>query len=143
MQIALASDHAGYQLKTILTQYLANVKISYRDFGVEGGSVAVDYADYAHLLCQAICEGEVEKAVLICGSGIGMAISANRHTNIRAALCHNIELVELSRQHNDANILVLGARFVEADLACKMLDKFLQTCFEGGRHCARVAKIEL
>ncbi len=136
----IASDHAGYRLKEVLIAHLKKHDIAVSDLGTDNDE-SVDYTDYAHPLCDGIANGEAEYGILICGSGIGMSMVANRHPHIRAALCYNAEIAKLARQHNDANILVLGERFTEQTEACKILDNFLQTCFERGRHERRIAKL--
>ena len=140
--VALASDHAGVALKADLIDYLQSKNITCVDLGTNSNE-SVDYPDYAQKLCQLIHHKKATKGVLICGTGIGVSIAANRHPAIRAALCFNEEMAELARKHNDANILALGGRFIEKDLARKMLDKFLQTCFDKGRHEKRIEKIDL
>ncbi len=140
MPIAIASDHAGYPLKVALTQYMQQADIAYVDLGTDD-ELSVDYNDYAEKLCSAIKQQQVERGILICGTGIGMSIAANRHDFIRAALCFDADMASLCRAHNDANILVLAGRIISTEQACKMLDNFLQTCFESGRHARRVAKL--
>ncbi len=140
IQLAIASDHAGFPLKHALAERLQAESISFIDIGTFGTD-RVDYPDYAHALAQSIEKGEVEIGVLICGSGQGMAIAANKHKQIRCALCWNKEITELSRAHNNANVLALPGRFLEEDEAWNMLLTFLQTPFEGGRHADRVNKI--
>jgi ribose 5-phosphate isomerase B len=138
--IAIASDHAGVDLKDALTHELADMGLEVKDFGTQG-TASVDYPDFAHAL-----SGWVEKnngtGVLICGSGIGMSIAANRHKGIRAALCQTAAQSELARKHNDANVLCLGARIVNEETARECLQQFLKTTFEGGRHANRVAKLD-
>lgn len=138
--IAIGADHAGYGLKRVLNDDLARNGYVVRDMGTDGEE-SVDYPDFASHVAQAVLNGDADCGVLICGSGIGMSIAANRNPGIRAALCFNDEMARLSRQHNDANILVLGARFIPEQEAAKCLDAFLTTEFEGGRHARRVGKL--
>jgi len=138
--IAIASDHAGYDLKESVKSYLDNLGYEVLDFGTNSKE-SVDYPDYANELCKSIDDGRCSIGILICHSGIGMSIAANRHKKIRAALCYNPELVRLTRQHNDSNVLVLGSGYVSEELAFKMIDTFLNTEFEGGRHQSRIDKI--
>ncbi|MCH9853114.1 MAG: ribose 5-phosphate isomerase B [Alphaproteobacteria bacterium] len=140
--IAIACDHAGFALKQHLCLHLQTHQLCDKiiDFGTDSEQ-SVDYPDYAHLLCEAITKGDVDTGILICGSGTGMVITANRYPDSRAALCYNTEMARLARLHNNANIIVLGARFITETDACNMLDAFLQTEFEGGRHERRLNKI--
>lgn len=138
--VAIGADHAGFDLKRVLKAELAARGVAVRDFGTDG-TESVDYPDYAGPVANAVAGGEVEAGILVCGSGIGMSIAANRHPGIRAALCCNSEMAQMSRLHNDSNILVLGARFIAEDEAKACLDAFLTTEFEGGRHARRVGKL--
>ncbi|WP_439814384.1 ribose 5-phosphate isomerase B [Zavarzinia sp. CC-PAN008] len=138
--IALASDHAGVALKDALRQDLEARGFSVLDLGTNSAE-SVDYPDFAHALAAAIGDGRVARGIAICGTGIGMSIAANRHDGVRAALVHDRATAELCRQHNDANVLVLGARNTEEAMARACLDAFLETPFEGGRHARRVAKL--
>lgn len=138
--IAIASDHAGVALKASLTSELESLGFAAKDFGTKG-SESVDYPDFAHTLSEWV-EKNNGRGVLICGSGIGMSIAANRHKGVRAALCHDANTATLSRQHNDANVLCLGARIVDEKTAKAALKAFLTTTFEGGRHQRRVEKLE-
>lgn len=138
--IAIGGDHAGFVYKTQLVEKLTSLGYEIKDFG-PFTDASVDYPDYVHPLCDAIERGQMDKGVIICGSGNGVAITANKHQGIRAAICWNEELAALSRQHNDANLLALPARFITYELAEKMVNIFLSTEFEGGRHQARVNKI--
>ncbi len=138
--IAIASDHAGFELKELLKNTLLQQGYAVDDLGAHG-TQSVDYPDYAHALAGIIEKTPHAKGVLICGSGIGMSIAANRHKGVRAALCQTAEAAKLSRQHNDANVLCLGARLVSAEVAKDALAQFLSTGFEGGRHAARIAKL--
>jgi ribose 5-phosphate isomerase B len=139
-KIAIASDHAGVGLKAALKEALVAGGYEALDLGTEG-SASVDYPDFADALAARLAAGEVARGVLICGTGIGISIAANRHRAVRAALCHDVTSARLARQHNDANVLVLGARMVGAEVARDCLATFLETAFEGGRHQRRVAKL--
>src|SRR5690606_23489977 len=139
-KIAIGGDHAGFEYKRQLIDILAELGYEVQDFG-PGSDASVDYPDYVHPLCSAIEKGDADQGIVICGSGNGVAITANKHQGIRAALCWNEELAALSRQHNNANVLAIPARFISFDVAEKMVKVFLQTDFEGGRHQARVDKI--
>lgn len=138
--IAIAADHAGYALKRALGTVLADMGCHVVDLGTEGEE-SVDYPDYAARLAATLSRGEAGAGVLVCGSGIGMSIAANRHPGIRAALCGTVEMARLARQHNDANVLVLGGRLTDLETAAACLRTFLATPFEGGRHARRVAKL--
>ncbi|HLT07380.1 MAG TPA: ribose 5-phosphate isomerase B [Cyclobacteriaceae bacterium] len=139
-KIAIGGDHAGFEYKRQLIDILAELGYEVQDFG-PGSDASVDYPDYVHPLCSAIEKGDADQGIVICGSGNGVAITANKHQGIRAALCWNEELAALSRQHNNANVLAIPARFISFDVAENMVKVFLQTDFEGGRHQARVDKI--
>jgi len=139
--IALGADHAGLEFKNKLISFLKEKSMLYKDFGTYG-TESVDYPDYAHPIANAVESGEASFGVLICGSANGVAITANKHKGIRAAICWNEELASLARQHNDANIICIPARFVNSELAKKMIDLFIKTAFEGGRHLNRVKKID-
>jgi ribose 5-phosphate isomerase B len=141
MKIAIGSDHAGFQLKETLRTYLDNKGFEVKDFGTYSEERA-DYPDFAHPVASAVEHHEVERGVVICGSGNGVNMSANRHHGVRSALCWNEEITKLARQHNDANIIALPARFISMEEAEKCLDAFFSTPFEGGRHTDRVKKIE-
>lgn len=138
--IAIGGDHAGFEYKTELIKVLEEKGYEVKDFGPYSNASA-DYPDFVHPLCNAIEAGEFEQGILICGSGNGVAITANKHQGIRAALCWTEDLAALARQHNDANVLALPARFISLELASKLVDIFLNTDFEGGRHATRVNKI--
>ena len=140
--IALGGDHAGFSYKSFLKKQLENQNWEVLDFGPYNEEQC-DYPDFVHPLCQAMLAGKSPYGLLICGSGNGVAITANKYENIRAALCWNEELSRLARQHNDANVLALPARFIDLDTAWQMLQTFLQTPFEGGRHSRRVGKIPI
>lgn len=139
-KIALAGDHAGYEYKEKLRKYLEEKGYEVQDFGPYSAE-STDYADFAHPLASSVEDGNNDVGILICGSGNGVAITANKHQEIRAALCWNEELAALSRQHNKANVLCLPARFVSYELSEKMTETFLNTEFEGGRHGRRIDKI--
>lgn len=140
MKIALCSDHAGYELKSIIEGYLQANGIEYHDFGTYSAE-SCDYPDFAHKAAEAIEKGECEKGIAMCGTGNGIAMTLNKHQKIRAALCWDNELAALAREHNNANVLVLPARFIEPAKALQLVDTFLSTGFEGGRHQRRIDKI--
>jgi ribose 5-phosphate isomerase B len=140
MNILIASDHAGFELKQFIISNFNN--INWDDRGCYNLS-SVDYPDFAHLVAAYISEHPMEKGVLICGSGNGMQMAANKHPHVRAALCWSKEIAALSRTHNDANILVLPARFISQAEAAEIVAAFFETSFEGGRHKKRVEKINL
>lgn len=138
--IAVASDHAGVDLKNLLRDALVSKGFDVLDLGTNGKE-SVDYPDYGHAMGEAIASGRATRGVIVCGSGIGISIAANRHSAVRAALCTSGLMARLARQHNDANVLALGERLVGVAVALDCLDEFLNTEFEGGRHATRVAKI--
>ena len=140
MKIALGSDHAGFELKEDLRDYLAELKIDALDLGTYDPQ-PVDYPDVAGKVAEKVARGEVEKGLLICGAGIGMSIAANRFPGVRAALCHDHFTARASREHNNANILVLGGRLIGKALAREILKVWLETEFQGGRHQRRIDKI--
>jgi ribose 5-phosphate isomerase B len=139
-QLGVASDHAGLELKQALVSELEKRGIVVRDFGTTT-SASCDYPDFAHAVGRAIESKEIERALLVCGTGVGMSIAANRHPSVRAVVCSEALSARMSRQHNDANVLCIGARVVGAGTAIDILDAFLSAEFEGGRHAGRVAKI--
>lgn len=139
--ILIASDHAGFELKEKLEQALVELGYVVDDLG-PSSSASVDYADYAHPLAERISTGENARGVLLCGTGLGMSYAANRHANVRAAVAWTPEIAALAREHNDANVLVLPARFVGEEEGRKILKAWLDTPFAGGRHAQRIAKIE-
>jgi ribose 5-phosphate isomerase B len=141
MRIAIGADHAGFILKDHLRARLAEAGHELRDFGTHAAD-SVDYPDYAGLVAHCVAAGEAERGILVCGSGIGMAIAANRFRGVRAAACIDLFSARLARQHNDANVLTLGSRIVAPPLAEAIVDLFLDTPFEGGRHARRVAKLD-
>lgn len=138
--IGLASDHAGYELKEYIKTWLEAKGYSFKDFGTHSAA-SCDYADYAHPLALAVESGECYPGIAVCGSGQGIGITLNKHQGIRAALCWIPEIAHLARQHNDANILVMPGRFIDTDMADKIMDEFFTTEFEGGRHKARIEKM--
>ena len=138
--VALAADHAGFELKKLLRDEIRRRGLAVLDLGTHDGS-SVDYPDMAGRLAAALDDGRAHRGVLVCGTGIGISIAANRHRHVRAALCHDVTTATLARQHNDANVLVLGARVVGANVAIDSLAAFLDTAFEGGRHQRRVDKL--
>ena len=139
-KIAIGGDHAGFEYKSNLIEKLISLGYEVKDFG-PFSTDSVDYPDYVHPLSSALENGEFDLGIVICGSGNGVAITANKHQGIRAALCWNEELAALARQHNNANVLALPARFISYELAEKLAEIFLTTDFEGGRHQNRVSKI--
>ena len=140
-RIPIASDHAGVELKATLVVRLAALGYEPDDLGPHDGT-AVDYADFAHPLAERVAGGQARRGVLLCGTGLGMSYAANRHPGVRAAVAWAPEIAALARQHNDANVLVLPARFVGAEEGERILRTWLETEFEGGRHQRRVHKIE-
>lgn len=140
MKLAIASDHAGLQLKQELVEALKARKDQVHDHGTFSNE-SVDYPDFAALVCQAVGSGQAELGVLVCGTGIGMSIAANKHAGIRAAVCTNEFEARMTRAHNDANVLCLGQRVVGGGVGRAILEVFLETKFEGGRHQRRVQKI--
>jgi len=141
-RIPIASDHAGYEMKQKLEQLLGKMGYDVQDLGTNS-EASTDYPDYAHPLAHEISEGDAKRGILLCGTGLGMSYVANRYPHVRAAVVWAPEIAKLARQHNDANILVLPARFLSEPEAEEILKTFLDTPFEGGRHERRVEKIEL
>ena len=137
---AVCCDHAGYELKCIVEGYLESKNIEYKDFGTDSAD-SCDYADFAHPCAEAVESGECYPGIAMCGSGNGINMTLNKHQGIRAALCWTPELARLARAHNDANVLVMPARFIEPEVALAIVDAFLDTEFEGGRHQRRIEKI--
>lgn len=142
MKIGLASDHAGFSLKQFVKSYLEEKGIEYEDFGCFSGE-SCDYPDFAHRLGYAIDNGTVNLGIAICGSGEGISMTLNKHPHVRAALVWMPEIAHLARQHNDANVLAMPGRFIDEAMARKIMDEFLNTPFEGGRHVRRINKIPL
>lgn len=138
--LAIGCDHGGYDLKKEIIAHLTENGVEFKDFGTYDGN-SVDYPDIAKLVCQSILGGECENGILVCGTGIGISIAANKHKGIRAAVCSDEFSAKFTRLHNDANVLCLGGRVVAPGLACELVDIFLSTGFEGGRHALRVDKI--
>ena len=139
-KIYISSDHAGFKLKEIIKKYLLKKKMSYSDLGPSSDK-RVDYPDYAHKLARKVKISKNNVGILVCGSGMGMNIAANKHKNIRAAQCFNLKSTKLSRLHNDANIITLGSRLLTKKNALSCVSVFLNTKFEGGRHLKRIKKI--
>ena len=140
LSIALGADHAGWELKEALKAWLMDSGYQVLDFGTHGPD-AVDYPDYAVQVAEAVTVGKVERGVLICGTGIGMAIAANKVAGVRAALCGDAYTARMSREHNDANVLTLAGRMIDSGTGQAMLKVWLETAFAGGRHARRVDKI--
>ena len=141
--VGIASDHAGYELKSTLVTMLCDMGLEVLDLGTDGPE-SVDYPDFANALADALAAGSASRGILVCGTGIGIAMAANRHRNIRAATCHDTTDARLARQHNDANVLALGARTIGPEVAQDCVQVFLETAFEGNtnpRHARRVAKM--
>ena len=141
MRLAVGSDHAGLSLKTALVEHLRAQGHEVDDVGTHDNR-STDYPDYAHPLAEKVEKGEAKRGVLLCGTGLGMSYAANRHHGVRAAVVWDPEIAKFARSHNDANVLVLPARFVTEEAAVAILRNFLDTPFEGGRHATRVRKIE-
>ena len=140
MTIAIGSDHAGIELKKEILALLKDLKIEYKDYGTNTPE-SVDYPDFGQKVSEAVSTGKIEKGILICGTGIGMSIVANKFSGIRASLCNDLFTAKMSRLHNDANILVLGGRVVGKDLAKEIVRTWITTPFEGARHLRRLEKI--
>lgn len=138
--IAVASDHAGFQYKERVKSFLTKLGQEYRDFGTTTPE-SVDYPDFAHAASEAVASGQCELGIIVCGSGIGVSIVANKHKGVRAAACESVTAAELSRRHNNANVLCFGERLVGWGVAEDMIKVFLATNFEAGRHTQRVEKI--
>jgi len=141
MRVYIASDHAGYTMKEAIKRHFSD-KFEWEDLGTHS-SESVDYPDYAHPLAEAVAKSPEARAVLLCGTGNGVAMTANKHADVRAALCWNTEIAALARQHNNANVVVLPARFITVEEAFAIVDTFFNTPFEGGRHARRVEKINI
>lgn len=140
-RIPIASDHAGFEMKQVLAAHLKKLGYEVEDLGADSPASS-DYPDFAHPLASEVEHGTARRGVLLCGTGLGMSYAANRHPHVRAAVVWNPEIAEMSRRHNDANVLVLPARYLSDADAVKILDTWLDTPFEGGRHERRVEKIE-
>ena len=139
-KIAIACDHGGYELKLEIIRHLEERGEDYTDMGCDS-TASVDYPDYGIPACHAVTEGKYDCAILICGTGIGMSMCANKVRGIRASVCSDTFSARMTRMHNDANVLCMGARVIGAGLACDITDLFLDTEFEGGRHSTRIAKV--
>ena len=140
MNFHIGSDHAGYDMKEVVKEYLVSLGHSFTDHGTNS-SASTDYPDYAHAVASAVEEESEGRGILLCGSANGVCMTANKHAGIRAALCWTPEIASLARQHNNANILCIPARFVNDDVAREMVQAFVSVAFEGGRHQLRVDKI--
>jgi ribose 5-phosphate isomerase B len=140
VKIAIGSDHAGFELKQIIVEYLSSRNVDFVDCGTKNLD-SVDYPDFAKRVADEVSNKDLVMGILVCGSGQGMAMTANRYKNVRAAICHNSDVAKITREHNDANILCLGSRFIEKTEALKCVDVFLSTDFEGERHLKRINKI--
>lgn len=138
--LAIGSDHGGFELKTRVIEHLKNEGIEVRDFGTYTGD-SCDYPDIAEVVCKSVMSGECERGILICGTGIGISIAANKVDGIRAALCSDVFSAKMARQHNNANIICLGGRVTGCELAFMIVDTFISQEFEGGRHQRRIDKI--
>lgn len=141
MKVYIASDHAGYEMKEAIKRHFS-AEFEWEDLGTDS-SESVDYPDYAHPLAEAVAQSPENRAVLLCGTGNGVAMTANKHADVRAALCWNTEIAALARQHNNANVVVLPARFIPTESAFAIVETFFNTPFEGGRHARRVEKINI
>ena len=139
-KVYIASDHAGFTLKEQIKKKFAN-KINIIDLGTDNSTTSVNYPSYAHQLCKKVSLHNKNIGILVCGSGMGMSMAANRHKKIRAALCYSVKNTKLSRLHNNSNVITLGARLIKKGLAFKCINVFLKTPFESGRHLKRVKKI--
>ena len=139
-KIFISSDHAGYNLKEQIKERFKN-KYTFQDMGTHNSQKSVNYPDYAHKLCRKVSNNSKNMGILVCGSGMGMSMAANRHKKIRAAVCYSVKNTKLSRLHNNANIITLGSRLTKKNTAFKCIEVFMKTKFEGGRHNKRVKKI--
>lgn len=142
MKIAIGSDHAGYDLKTAVVGWLLEHDHEVVDLGTHSGSVGVDYPDFARAVAEAVARGDCERGIAVCGTGLGVSMTANRVRGIRAALCTDSYMARMSRLHNDANVLCLGQRVLGVGLALDIVEAWLKTGFEGGRHARRLEKID-
>lgn len=142
IKIGLACDHAGFELKQYVKSWLEQKSIAYEDFGTNS-TESCDYPDYAHPLAEAVENGTCHLGIAICGSGNGINMTLNKHQGVRAALCWTDEIARLARQHNNANVLVMPGRFISQETASSIMNKFIYTPFEGGRHIRRIEKIPL
>jgi ribose 5-phosphate isomerase B len=139
-KIFISSDHAGFYLKEQIKKKFLK-KYNFQDLGTNSSNVSVNYPDYAHKLCDKVAKNSKNIGILVCGSGMGMSMAANRHKKIRAAMCYSVKNTKLSRLHNNANIITLGSRLTKKNTAFKCIDVFINTRFEGGRHNKRIKKI--
>ena len=139
-KIFISSDHAGYKLKEQIKNKFSK-KYSLIDLGTDNSNISVNYPDYAHELCKKVAKNAKNMGILVCGSGIGMSMAANRHKKIRAAVCYSLKNTKLSRLHNNANVITLGSRLINKNIAFKCVEAFVNTNFEGGRHIKRIKKI--
>ena len=139
-KIFISSDHAGYNFKELIKNKFKN-KYNFQDLGVHNSKISVNYPDFAHKLCKKIAKNSKNVGILVCGSGMGMSMAANRHKNIRAAMCYSTKNTKLSRLHNNANVITLGSRLTKINTAFKCIEVFMNTKFEGGRHKKRVKNI--
>ena len=139
-KIFISSDHAGFQLKEHIKKKFSK-KYNFQDLGANSSKVSVNYPDYEHNLCKKVVKNSKNIGILVCGSGMGMSMAANRHKKIRAAMCYSLKNTKLSRLHNNANIITLGSRLTKKSTAFKCIDVFINTKFEGGRHNKRIKKI--
>ena len=140
MKIFISSDHAGYNLKELIKKRFSK-KYKFHDLGTNNSKISVNYPDYAHKLCKKVSNNIKNMGILVCGSGMGMSMAANKHKKIRAAVCYSVKNTKLSRLHNNANIITVGSRLTSKNLAIKLINIFLKTKFEGGRHMRRVKNI--
>ena len=141
MRVAVASDHGGYKLKEKVKEYLESRDIDVIDLGTNSEE-SVDYPEYGRACAKAVAGGEADRGIVCCGTGIGISIAANKVSGIRCGLCTNVEMAKLTRQHNDANMLAMGGRIIDAETAMAITEAFIDTEFEGGRHQRRIDKIE-
>ena len=139
-KIFISSDHAGYNLKEQIKKKFRK-RYTFQDLGTDSKNISVNYPEYAHKLCRKVSNNSQNMGILICGSGLGMSMAANRHRKIRAAVCYSVKNTKLSRLHNNANIITLGSRLTKKNIAFKCVEVFMNTKFEGGRHKKRVKKI--
>ena len=139
-KIFIASDHGGFKLKMNILKYF-NKNYPIKDLGPKQNKKSVDYPDFAHKLCKQVVKNKNHVGILVCGSGVGMSIAANKNKGIRAALCYSVKNAKLSRLHNDANVITLGSRLISKKKACSFVQIFLKTKFEGGRHIKRIRRI--
>ena len=140
MKIILGADHGGYELKNSIAEWLKTQGHEIKDIGTFSPD-SVDYPDYAKIVGEEVVKGNFDKGILVCGSGVGIAIAANKVKGVRAVLCHDVVMARLSREHNDTNIITMGGRFIAKDLAYEILNVWLNTGFSGGRHARRIEKI--